>query len=191
MRGAPGNRLPPGRGWSGRTADCRAFRSSSRWCSWVAWKAFSRCCEGEVYVAVQLRQYPRWCRRPDSNRGPTAYKAVALPAELRRHRNDPGFYRGRHHVGTVIRRSDSQAEQVSPMANAFTTACFSSDSPRAHFPFVQLQDPGWPGVSSPNPDVPKLMAQFLHVKHRMIMSPGDDGHRHGPVGFGDGRSDRI
>src|SRR5687768_11147674 len=28
-----------------------------------------------------------WCRHPDSNWGPTAYKAVALPTELCRHRH--------------------------------------------------------------------------------------------------------
>jgi hypothetical protein len=37
----------------------------------------------------------RWCRLTDSNRGPTAYEAVALPTELSRRafRGGRGFYR--------------------------------------------------------------------------------------------------
>ena len=35
-------------------------------------------------------KFERWCRHTDSNRGPTDYKSVALPAELYRHQEISG-----------------------------------------------------------------------------------------------------
>ena len=63
-----------------------------------------------------------WCRFPESNRGPTAYKAVALPAELNRHWSAEvaarigackrGGSHGGHEYCVIPRRNHSPAVEL-------------------------------------------------------------------------------
>ena len=64
-----------------------------------------------------LRQLPPWSRHPDSNRGPTAYKAVALPTELcrpspPRHLGAMAAPRRRRSLRHALRRDKTLAHRL-------------------------------------------------------------------------------
>jgi hypothetical protein len=80
----------------------------------------------ETRCGARLGPRQCWCRHPDSNWGPTAYKAVALPTELCRHgANSSSAVRGGTHRGAravptraTVRGDAAQVQSMSVACSA-------------------------------------------------------------------------